>query len=454
MEPSTSKKIPTIPRLRMLKSIFTFISNPIPILNQYIEEVGDTYYMYMGGQMKSIMTANPHIIQHVLQKNHRNYRKSPIQVDQLAHYVGQGLLTSEGAYWLKQRRLIQPGFHRNKLAALVDIMGREIDLFLDQMDQEVPDGQPFDMVHKMHELAFIVVAKSLFSTGVEKELLNRLSDNITQIQSFIVQEIRQPYLKAWFNLSGKKRRMEQMGEDSKKIILQVIQQRRDSGQRQDDLLDMLLEARYEDTGEGMNDTQLLEESLIIFIAGHETSANALAWTWYILSQHPDVLLKVRKEIEEHLGKRKATAADLPKLTYLTQVIQESMRIYPPAWITDRVPNEDDEIEGYQIPKDVLIGVYIYGVHHSPKYWENPSQFDPSRFEKDKIKSRPSYAYMPFGGGPRLCIGNNFAMMEMQLILIRMIQRYEIKLLDQPAIEMMPLVTLRPKNGIQMNKTRK
>ena len=201
------------------------------------------------------MTANPHIIQHVLQKNQRNFRKSEIQVDQLAHFIGKGLLTSEGAYWLKQRRLIQPGFHRAKLAGLVDIMLSEVDLFLEDFDAKVDQGQAIDMAQEMMEMAFIIVAKSLFSTGMEKHLLNDLSANITQIQSFIVQQIRQPFLKPWFKLSGQLRKSEEMAERSKSMILDVIQQRRQNGNQNDDLLDMLLQTRYEDTGEGMTDQQ-------------------------------------------------------------------------------------------------------------------------------------------------------------------------------------------------------
>lgn len=212
---------------------------------------------------------------------------------------------------------------------------------------------------------------------------------------------------------------------------------------------MLLETRYEDTGEGMTDQQLLEESLILFVAGHETSANALAWTWYILCQHPEVVEKIRAEIKTVLGDQTPTFETITQLEYLHQVIQESMRLYPPAWITDRIPIEDDECEGHFLPKDKIVGIYIYGVHHSPLYWPDPEKFDPARFTKEEIKNRPAYAYLPFGGGPRFCIGSNFAMMEMQLILSRMIQRFDIELVPDQMIELSPLITLRPKNGIHV-----
>ncbi|MEM8909110.1 MAG: cytochrome P450 [Bacteroidota bacterium] len=447
MNPPAFREPPLIPRWRALQNLLRFVSNPIPVLDNYTQELGDTFCLYMGGKEKAIMTSNPHIIQHVLQKNHRNYRKSAIQVDQLAHFIGKGLLTSEGAYWLQQRRLIQPGFHRNRLAGLVEIMLTEIDLFLDQLSAKADGKQTIDIAQVMLEMAFIIVAKSLFSTGVEKQVLDQLSHNITAIQSYVIRQIRQPYLLPWFKLTKAKQQHEQLAHRSNRIILDIIHQRRQSQTRPDDLLEMLLDARYEDTGTGMNDQQLLEESLILFVAGHETSANALAWTWYLLGQHPEVVQQIREEFNQVLGDRRPQFSDLPQLAYLQRVIQESMRLFPPAWITDRVPIQTDQVQGFEFPKDMIVGLYIYGVHHDPKYWPNPHQFDPSRFEKARIKERPAYAYLPFGGGPRQCIGNNFAMMEIQLILIRMLQRFDLSLVPNQDIQLYPMITLRPKQGI-------
>jgi cytochrome P450 len=212
---------------------------------------------------------------------------------------------------------------------------------------------------------------------------------------------------------------------------------------------MLLDARYEDTGEGMNEKQLLDETLILFVAGHETSANALTWTWYLLSQHPEAVVKIRREIVEKIGDRPPEFADLPKLEYLTQVIEESMRLFPPAWITDRVAVDDDQYNGIDIPKGIAVVTYIYGAHHSPDYWPEPEKFIPERFSKENKKKQAPFSYLPFGGGPRLCIGNNFAMMEMQLALARLVPRYDFQLAEGQSIELQPLITLRPKNGIMM-----
>lgn len=450
MSNANPKFPPAVPRLTSLKNAFKFVQNPIPILNQYLAEYGDHYSFNLGGSaQKGIVSIDPHLIQHVLQKNHRKYRKSEIQTKQLKHFVGSGLLTSEGAYWLKQRRLIQPGFHKNKLAALVDIMNEEIEAYCENIDQLAHTNEIFDINHNMMEMAFRIVAKSLFGANVGEEELQLLGHNITTLQSFIIKLIRQPYLNWWYNLSGQMKKHLKLGEASKSVILKYIKDRRQDSGEYDDLLDMLLSARYEDTGEGMTDLQLLDESLILFVAGHETSANALSWTWYILSQRRDVVEKIRAELDDVIGDGKISFEKLPQLDYLRCVINESMRIYPPAWITDRVAMEDDEIDGMFIPKGTMMVLYIYGVHHSKNIWEQAEEFIPERFKKENIKGRPSFAYCPFGGGPRLCIGNSFAMMEMQLIIAKLIQRYDFELIKDQEVAMQPMITLRPKNGIKM-----
>ena len=217
---------------------------------------------------------------------------------------------------------------------------------------------------------------------------------------------------------------------------------------------MLMNARYEDSGKGMTDQQLLEESLILLIAGHETTANALAWSWYLLSQHPQMVDQIRKEIDEVLGHEELTFQILPRLKYLNAVLQEAMRLFPPAWITERIPINDDQFEGMILPKNRIIGIYIYGVHHAPEYWPDPEKFDPSRWMGDKKKNQIPFSYLPFGGGPRLCIGNNFAMMEMQLLMIRMIPRFDLQLSDEYPVENEPLITLRPKNGVHIRLSRR
>ncbi len=444
-----SKKIPLIPRRTTLANAFRFVKNPLPVLNEFVEDKGEIFAMYMGGFSKAIFTTDPEIVQHVMQKNNRNYRKSEIQTKMIAQFAGQGLLTSDGSYWLRQRRLIQPGFHRAKLAALSDVMLKVVQESWNDLDKLAASNQPFDLSIEMTKMAFQVVAKSLFTTSVSDEEMITLADNIQEIQEYIVQRLRQPYMIPWFYLTGKSKRQLKISKESRAIILRIIQERRASGKSHDDLLDMLLAARYEDTNEGMTDLQLLDESLILFVAGHETSANALSWAFYLLCENPAATKKIRSEYQEVVGDRKVEFSDFPKLKYTTQVIQETMRIYPPAWITDRLANEPDDIKDYHIPKDRMFAIYIYGLHHSKKYWKEPENFIPERFEKENMKGKPSFAYMPFGGGPRLCIGNNFAMMEMQMVILELLKRYDFELVKDQKIEAMPYVTLQPKYGIQI-----
>ncbi len=454
MQPTELKNAPTISPVRTIKNIFRFVKNPITVLNEYLQLGGDTFCLYLGIGNKAMVTTNPKLIRHVLQKNHRNYRKSPLVVEQLAHFIGRGLLTSEGAYWLQQRRLIQPGFHREKLIGLMEILVREIDDYVRNLEIRSEMNVSVDMAEEMTELTFNLVAKSLFSSDIEKGVLDQLSRDFNNIQAFMARQIRLPFLRSWFKFTGEFKKHEEIARSLKGIVLNIIHQRKESEQDHDDLLSMLMNARYEDSGKGMTDQQLLEESLILLIAGHETTANALAWSWYLLSQHPQVVDQIRKEIDEVLGHEELTFQILPRLKYLNAVLQEAMRLFPPAWITERIPINDDQFEGMILPKNRIIGIYIYGVHHAPEYWPDPEKFDPSRWMGDKKKNQIPFSYLPFGGGPRLCIGNNFAMMEMQLLMIRMIPRFDLQLSDEYPVENEPLITLRPKNGVHIRLSRR
>ena len=447
--------LPAIPRWVSLRNSLRFAYNPIAALDQYVAEYGPTFEFYLGGMVKGILTTDPGLAQHVLQKEHRKWRKSPIQTERLGHFLGNGLLTSDGDYWLQQRRLIQPGFHRKRLASLAGIMNREIDAFLEQrFEPALANSQLVDMSPLMMELAFRVVAKSLFTTSLQEDDLAFLGDTVTTIQGFITRTFRQPYLIPWFRFSGQYREHEALSDKFDGIILEYIQARRSSNEQHDDLLQMLLEARYEDTGEGMTDRQLVEESAILFVAGHETTANALSWTWYLLSQHPEVMERIRREHESVLSGREPGFEDLPQLEYTLQVIDEAMRLYPPAWITDRLCIEDDQYGDLPLPKGSRVVAYIHGIHHRPSLWDDPESFRPERFSRERKKAYHPFAYMPFGGGPRLCIGNNFALMEMQLVLVKMLQRYLLESVPDFEPELQPLITLRPRNGVMVSVARR
>lgn len=440
---------PIVPRYKALQNIFKVLRNPIPVLQSYQKNYGDTFAFFVGGKTCNIVSTNPEFCQHVLQKNHRKYEKSELQTVLLGRFLGKGLLTSNGDYWLQQRRLIQPGFHREKLAALTSLMNSEIDTFITKLDVAAEKNQAVDVYEEGLAMAFNIMVRSLFTDNMKDGDRHSLAKDLTEVQEFLVKQIRLPFLNWYFKMSGQVQKAKANAHNSQKILRSLIEKRRIDTEKYDDLLDMLLAARYEDNGEGMNDAQLLAETQVLFAAGHETSANSIAWTLYLLEQHPEVVAKLRAEFKEVLDGRPPSFTDLRQLTYTLQVINESMRLYPPAWITDRVALEDDEVAGFHIPKGTIVTPFIYGVHHSDGLWKDPEAFCPERFGKTQQRERANFAYFPFGGGPRLCIGNNFALMEMQLILAHLIQRYDLELVKNQIIEQQPLVTLRPRNGILM-----
>ena len=429
---------PTLPRYEGLRNITGFIQNPIPFLMGYKFDHGDTYIFFLGGLIKSVMTSDPEMALHVLQKNHRKYEKSYFQSVALAKFVGRGLLTATGDYWLKQRRLIQPGFHRARLQQVANLMHDEIRNYILRISQQ----SNVSLTKAMNELAFRVVGRTLFSTDTEAHGLYELSYIVTELQDYIIRKERQPYYRWWFYLCGKEIRARKRGKQAQKILLNYIQDRKTSKEEKGDLLDMLLSSRYDD-GSAMTDQQLIEECLILFVAGHETSANAMTWAFYELAKYPEIIARIRDEANSVSG---TTLEQLKQLTYTEQVINEVLRMYPPAYLVDRIALEEDHFGDWTIPKDTMVLSFIYGIHHDPKLWKDPEVFDPERFTAVNMKAIRSGAFIPFGAGPRLCIGNAFAMMEMKLILAEWCKQIDYKMLTKD-VGLKPLISLRPDKEI-------
>ena len=404
-----------------------FIRNPFPVIDDALERLGPTYTFFMGGIQKATLTIDPIAVKHILQKNHRHYEKSAIVTDLLAKYTGRGLLTSTGDYWLRQRRLIQPGFHKRRIAALTSLMQYEVDQCMDRWAAFADEGKTIDAYVEMNHLTFRIVARTLFANSLEEADLNRLSELVSTLQSFIVREVRQPYKRWWYKLHGDIRHHIQLAQEARDILRGVITERRQADVRPDDLLTMLLESTYEDTGLGMDDEQLIDECLILFVAGHETSANALSWMIYILGRYPEQLQRIQH----------TDAEQQPGL--IRNTILETLRLYPPAWVVDRISLADDQVLDYTLPKGTVWILYIRGMHRNPQYWDAPDQFKPDRWDQPGLNTD---AFMPFGAGPRLCIGEHFAMMEMQMILTEIITRNDFTLVSK-VIHEKPLVTLRP-----------
>ena len=446
---TSTTTIPAVSRLRSLADSRAMASNPVQILTKYSEEFGDTFRFYLGGIKEAIVTTNPEVIQHVLKTNADNYRKSEIQVKRMGHFLGKGLLTTEGEAWKTQRRLIQKGFDRKQLDALSIIMQDSLSDSLRGFDEEIQSG-PVDIYPQLMRMTFAMVARSLFGAKLKTEDIDLVSHTICTVQEFIVRQTLQPYLNPWFSVSGELRKHEEMRTSADAVLLEYIKKRRNEAPGHD-LLQTLMDARYAD-GEGMSDDLILSESMQLLVAGHETSSNGLSWLLYLLSSRPDCLDRVRQEFEDVLGDAPMGHADVPRFPFATQVIQEALRLYPPFWMVDREAIADDRVGDVVIPAGSMVIVHVYGAHHAPKHWPNPETFDTDRFIKGSEKLRTPFTYLPFGGGPRGCIGNHYAMLQILMILSDLLRKYDFQIVPGQAIEARPMVILRPKHGIRMTFT--
>jgi cytochrome P450 len=383
--------------------------------------------------------SHPDYIEQVLVTDNRKFIKGRI-LRKNRQLFGNGLLTSEGDFWLRQRRLAQPAFHRGRIASYADTMVR----YASRIASEWSDGEERDLHAEMMRLTLSIVAKTLFDADVDREAkrVGHALEAIMRLNS----DFRKLILTPTWLPTPRKIRATIATAKLNRIIYRFIEERRASGVDNGDLLSMLLAAR-DDDGSRMTDRQLRDEAITIFLAGHETTANALAWTWMLLAQNPIVEAKLHEELDRVLGGRVPTVDDLPNLRYTNHVVTESLRLYPPAWGMARIAIEDTEIAGYPIPKGCGVSLAQWVVHRDPRWFEAPLEFRPERWEGDLLKRLPRFAYFPFGGGPRQCIGNNFAVMEASLLLATLAQQFKISLV--PGKEIIPAasITLRPKTGI-------
>jgi len=430
------KKLYKISFFKVLLNTRGILKNPLPFHYKNFTKYGDSFSISLGKGNPIIFSRDPIVAKHILQKNHKNYIKSELQTHYLAKYIGNGLLTANGNYWLQQRRLIQPAFHKRKLENLLEIMFSEIKLQL----RKISGNEIIDVFPIMNDLAFNVVAKSLFSYADKGNKIHRLQEITEGIQEMLIKELRQPFKKWWFVLNGSLERAKQLSKEARVILLEIIQERKDRNSAPDDLLQMLLDSRYED-GSSMTNEQLIDEILILFVAGHETTSNALTFSLQLVAQDKEVQKRIREEVS--LFDINDILNSIQKLPYTKQCIEETLRLYPPAYFSDRLSLEEDECNGVKIPKNTQVLLSYYEMHRHQNYWSDPEKFDPDRFCSENKKEH-SASYFPFGAGPRMCIGNNFAMYEMILTLAEMVKNYELEPVSE--IEINPLITLKPKSA--------
>jgi cytochrome P450 len=453
-----TQKLPPGPTGNILTGSYGDIGrDPLNFLLDVTRQYGDIV-RYRFVIWHGFVVAHPEYVRHILQENHRNYSKRTFSYELLKPLVGEGILTSEGAHWLNQRRLMQPAFHRQRIAHFSEMMVEATLDMLERWDSNADQNQEMDIAAEMMRLTLGIVARALFGLEIGEEA-DVVGDNFTIANEAISNRSKfpLPFPLSWPLPAN--RRFQKAVAKLDEVVEEIIRRRREisnsgmpsgsASESQEDLLSILLQARDADTGEGMDDRQLRDEVMTLMLAGHETTATALAWTWHLLAQNPAVETRLRDELSDVLAGRPPTAADLQRLPYTRMVLDESMRLYPPAWVISRRAEKDDVIGGYNIPAGSIVLISPYITHRHPDFWENPETFDPERFRDEKTADRPSFAYFPFGGGPRLCIGRDFARVEAQLILATVAQRYRFEAVGGHPVEPAPWITLRPRYGIKM-----
>jgi cytochrome P450 len=418
-----------------------FRKNPIGFI-EMLANLGDVTSFKMG-KMPVFMVNHPDLVRDVLVVNAHKFVKGRA-LQRAKNLLGEGLLTSEKEFHLRQRRLAQPAFHRARIAIYAKAM---ID-YGEKMSSDWKDGEELDVSKEMMRLTLWIVGKTLFSADVEAdaEEVGEVMTTLVEMFDLLLMPFSE-YLEMLPLPSSRKLKNARTKLDE--IIYGFIRERRQSGEDKGDLLSMLLVATDED-GSQMTDKQVRDECLTIFLAGHETTANALTWTWYLLSQNPEVEAKFHAEIDAVLGTGTAVPEDYPNLKYTEQIFAESMRLYPPAWTVGRLADEDHELDGYKIAKGSLILTPMYIMHRDKRFWSNADEFKPERWETQSIKEASNkFIYFPFGGGVRRCIGEQFAWMEGVLLLATLGKRWKLKLSPTQKIALQPLITLRPKYGMKM-----
>jgi cytochrome P450 len=442
--PATKTDIPGPPGHLFLGSLPEIQRDRLSFLTEAARRYGPVM-KFRVGPTSFIQVSSPEGVQHILQSNNHNYTKQSITVNGLRDIMGTGLLLSDGDFWLKQRRLMQPAFHRQKMQSLSTMIVEETNHMLLDWRKNAASGQLINLSPEMMRLTLSIITRALFNDRIGDES-GAIGASVTTLLEDSIYRFDHPfYPPRWFP-TPRNLRYARAKANLHTTIDGIIQRRQSSPEEYGDLLDMLILARDEDTGEGMSSEQLRQEAITLFIAGHETTAVLLSWAFYLLAMHPQARERLQAEIRRVLSGRAPTQADLPELAYTRMVLDETMRLYPPAWITNRKSIQADEIHGYTIPAGAEVSVSPYITHRDPQLWPDPEQFDPERFSPERSASRHRYAYFPFGGGPRQCIGNNFALMEAQLILAAISQRYSLDLAPGREVEVEPLITLRPKEG--------
>jgi cytochrome P450 len=442
LEQELTRRPPGPPQSWLFGNLKEFGHDQLGAMTRWAHEYGDLVSARFG--IRNVLFVNhPDLVEEVLVNQNRKFIKH-YRLRQTQRTLGQGLVTSEGDFWRGQRKLAQPAFHRERIAAYARFMVE----YTERMLKGWADGQTRDVQDDMMRLTLEIVAKTLFDAEISGDTAAASVAMETLMRSFIARTSNLITLPHWIptplNL-----RAERAIRQLERILVAVIADRRQSGEDRGDLLSMLLHAQDEESGRMMTDQQLRDEVMTLFMAGHETTANTLAWTWYLLSQHPNAEAKLHAEVDLVLGRRPPTVADLPRLPYTASVINETLRVYPTVWMVGREAIEPVDLGGYTIPAGMTVFLPQWVIHRDARWFEDPEEFRPERWANGLMQRIHRYAYFPFGGGPRVCIGNNFALMEAALILATIAQKYRLVLAPDADVVLLPTMTLRPARGVKV-----
>jgi len=451
-QPTTLSPIPTYPGSHLIWGTGReFAADPIAMLLRIMHGYPQMARMRFG-PFRVHVVSDADLAKEVMVVHSRNFER-PQNIRTILDTVsGVNLFNSNGDYWRRQRRLLQPTFHMRRIVGFADTMIAEAERLLRRWDEHpaMAAGQPVDVEQEMVWITLNIVGKALFGVDMQEAGRGRdLSGAFANNAAWINHRLNNIFAAPLWLPTPMNRAFKRSRDAASHLIGEIIADRRREGGDHDDFLQMLLDLRYEDTGEGMNDEQLVNESGAFFFAGHETTSNTLSWTWYLLAKHPGVEAKLHEELDQVLGGRVPGLADLEQLPYARMILEEAMRLYPAAWATSRQAMEADQIGPYSLPAGATVLVNISGIHRNPAYWERPDSFEPERFSPERSADRPRHAYLPFGEGPRQCIGNQFAMMEAHLVLATLAQRYRLRTLPGYTAKAKPVFTLHVDGGLPM-----
>ncbi len=418
--------------------------NPLEVFITAARDYGDFVRLPVG-PWRVYLLNHPDHIRHVLRDNQRNYRLTRFY-EKLRPIFGNGLFASEGEHWRHQRHVIQPAFYGEQLEALVPVMTAAAARLIERLRVRASAAEPFDMAHEMERLTLEMVAQSMFSTDLSDK-----SDEASRAIGFLLETA----VGRTTDLTGlgehlptrRNRRFRHALRVMEDIVYAILERRRREKGERCDLLSRLLEDQ--EGGTSMDEVVLRDEVMTMLVSGNVATGNALAWTWYVLARYPEVEARLRDEVATVLEGRVPTASDLPKLGYTRMVIEETLRLFPPVWRLARTAIGADQIGGHAVPAGSTVVISPYLVHRHPEFWDEPDAFEPGRFAPEKSIGRPRYAYIPFGGGPRVCVGRPFAMMEIRLVVAMVTQAFRLHLVPEHRVEPEAVVGLRPRHGLLM-----